>query len=80
MKPRIDVGGRQGRDPEFIQGNSSASKPGAHMPITFEGDEPPDCWQWISDMKNAAVDLAKLAIAVAIVFGIAGLAYTFFTN
>lgn len=46
MKPRIDVGGRQGRDPEFIQGNSSASKPGAHMPITFEGDEPQAATPW----------------------------------
>ena len=24
----------------LIQGNSSASRPGAHMPVTFEGDEP----------------------------------------
>jgi len=46
MKPRIDVGGRQGRDPGFIQGNSSASKPGAHMPITFEGDEPEEPTSW----------------------------------
>ena len=49
MKPRINIGGRQGRDPEFIQGNSSASKPRAHMPITFEGDEPatPTPWELI---------------------------------
>lgn len=31
---------------KFIQGNSSASKPGAHMPITFEGDEPEEPTQW----------------------------------
>ena len=30
----------------FIQGNSSASKPGAHMPITFEGDEPQAATPW----------------------------------
>jgi len=48
MKPRIDVGGRQGRDERdgLIQGNSSASKPGAHMPITFEGDEPQAATPW----------------------------------
>ena len=64
----------------LIQGNSSASRPGAHMPVTFEGDEPPDCWQWITDMKDAAIDIAKLACAVAIVAGLAGLAYRFLTN
>lgn len=68
------------RSAHLIQGNSSASRPGSHMPVTFEGDEPPDCWQWISDVKNAAVDLAKLGAAVAIVAGLAGLAYKFFTN
>ena len=42
------------RSAHLIQGNSSASRLGAHMPVTFEGDEPPDCWQWISDMRDAA--------------------------
>lgn len=65
----------------FFQGNSSASRPGSHMPITFEGDEPePDCWQWITDMKDAAIDIAKAAVAVAIVCGLAGMAYRFLTN
>ena len=51
------------------------------MPITFEGDEPePDCWQWITDMKDAAIDIAKAAVAVAIVCGLAGMAYRFLTN
>jgi hypothetical protein len=51
------------------------------MPITLEGDEPePDCWQWITDMKDAAIDIAKLAVAVAIVCGLAGMAYRFLTN
>lgn len=68
------------RSAHLIQGNSSASRPGAHMPITFEGDEPPDYWQWITDMKDAAIDIAKLACAVAIVAGLAGLAYRFLTN
>lgn len=36
----IDLGDRQGHDPVFIRGNSSASKSSAHMPITFEGEEP----------------------------------------
>lgn len=52
----------------------------ARMPITLEGDEPPDCWQWITDMKDAAIDIAKLLFAVAIVAGLAGLAYRFLTN
>ena len=65
----------------LIQGNSSASRPGSHMQVSFEGDEPePDCWQWITDMKDAAIDIAKLAVAVAIVCGLAGMAYRFLTN
>ena len=33
----------------FFQGNSSASRPGSHMPITLEGDEPetPTSWELI---------------------------------
>lgn len=33
----------------LIQGNSSLSRPGAHMPITLEGDEPepPAPWELI---------------------------------
>ena len=30
----------------LIQGNSSASRPGAHMPVTFEGDEPEEPTSW----------------------------------
>ena len=76
MKPRIDVGGRQGRDPEFIQGNSSASKPGAHMPITFEGDEPQDPTPW--ELIGAGARWALLALAfVCTLLAAAG---AFFTN
>ena len=55
MKPRIDVGGRQGRDPEFIQGNSSASKPGAHMPSEHEENR---------DLMNDSPLLAGLGVIV----------------
>jgi len=81
MKPRIDVGGRQGRDER--DGITTRNGGGSYehgMPITFEGDEPPDYWQWITDMKDAAIDIAKLAAAVAIVAALAGLAYKFLTN
>lgn len=81
MKPRIDVGGRQGRDER--DGITTRNGGGSYehgMQVSFEGDEPPDYWQWITDMKDAAIDIAKLACAVAIVAGLAGLAYRFLTN
>lgn len=34
------------RSAHLIQGNSSASRPGAHMPVTFEGDEPEEPTSW----------------------------------
>lgn len=46
---------------KFIQGNSSASKPGAHMPITFEGDEPEEPTQW--DLILAGARWVLLGIA-----------------
>lgn len=44
------------RSAHLIQGNSSASRPGAHMPVTFEGDEPDwtavtwpaKAWGWLA--------------------------------
>ncbi len=50
MKPRIDVGGRQGRDER--DGITTRNGGGSYehgMPITFEGDEPetPTSWELI---------------------------------
>lgn len=46
----------------FIQGNSSASKPGAHMPITFEGDEPEAPTPW--ELMFAGAQWVLLALAI----------------
>ncbi len=47
MKPRIDVGGRQGRDER--DGITTRNGGGSYehgMPITFEGDEPQSATPW----------------------------------
>ena len=47
MKPRIDVGGRQGRDER--DGITTRNGGGSYehgMPITFEGDEPEEPTSW----------------------------------
>jgi len=47
MKPRIDVGGRQGRDER--DGITTRNGGGSYehgMPITFEGDEPQAATPW----------------------------------
>ena len=46
----------------LIQGNSSASKPGAHMPISFEGDEPEEPTPW--ELIWAGAEWALLALAI----------------
>lgn len=61
---------------KFIQGNSSASKPGAHMPISFEGDEPEEPTPW--ELIFAGARLVLLAFAfVCTLLAAAG---AFFTN
>ena len=34
------------RSAHLIQGNSSASRPGSHMQVSFEGDEPEEPTSW----------------------------------
>lgn len=73
------------RSAHLIQGNSSASRPGAHMPaeqlpVTMEES----AWDWIVDMGRAAGETALwavgLVIAVAVLAAAAGAIYTFLTN
>ena len=45
----------------FFQGNSSASRPGSHMPITLEGDEPETPTPW--ELIWAGAEWALLALA-----------------
>ena len=45
----------------LIQGNSSASRPGSHMPITLEGDEPEEPTSW--ELMLAGARWVLLAIA-----------------
>jgi len=60
----------------LIQGNSSASRPGAHMPVTFEGDEPQEPTPW--ELIGAGARWALLALAfVCTLLAAAG---AFFTN
>lgn len=60
----------------LIQGNSSASRPGAHMPVTFEGDEPEEPTPW--DLILAGARWVLLGIAfVCTLLAAAG---AFFTN
>ena len=42
----------------LIQGNSSASRPGAHMPVTFEGDEPEEPTALGSDLGRRPLGAA----------------------
>jgi hypothetical protein len=46
----------------LIQGNSSASRPGAHMPVTFEGDEPESPTPFDHMMDGARLVLLVLAL------------------
>ena len=55
----MDTGAR--RSAHLIQGNSSASRPGAHMPVTFEGDEPEEPTSW--ELMLAGARWVLLAIA-----------------
>ena len=64
------------RSAHLIQGNSSASRPGAHMPVTFEGDEPEEPTSW--ELIGAGVRWVLLALAfVCTLLAAAG---AFFTN
>ena len=60
----------------LIQGNSSASRPGAHMPVTFEGDEPEEPTSWELIWAGARWVLLGLAF-VCTLLAAAG---AFFTN
>lgn len=46
----------------LIQGNSSASRPGAHMPVTFEGDEPESPTPFDHMMDGTRLVLLVLAL------------------
>jgi hypothetical protein len=51
----------------LVQGNSSASRPGAHMPIQYADEESDRAvWDWITDMTPTKADLAKFAAIVAL--------------
>lgn len=63
MKPRIDVGGNQGRDER--DGITTRNGGGSYehgMPITFEGDEPEEPTPW--ELVLAGAQWAVLALAV----------------
>ena len=73
------------RSAHLVQGNSSLSQPGAHMPpeqlpVTMEES----AWDWIVDMGRAARDTALwaagLVTAAAVLAAAAGAIYTFLTN
>lgn len=62
MKPRIDVGGRQGRDER--DGITTRNGGGSYehgMPITFEGDEPQEPTPW--ELIGAGARWVLLAFA-----------------
>jgi len=62
MKPRIDVGGRQGRDER--DGITTRNGGGSYehgMPITFEGDEPEAATPW--ELIGAGARWVLLAFA-----------------
>jgi len=77
MKPRIDVGGRQGRDER--DGITTRNGGGSYehgMPITFEGDEPEAATPW--ELIGAGARWALLTLAfVCTLLAAAG---AFFTN
>lgn len=52
------------RSAHLIQGNSSASRPGAHMPVTFEGDEPEEPTALGSDLGRRALGAAGNCICL----------------
>lgn len=63
MKPRIDVGGRQGRDER--DGITTRNGGGSYehgMPITFEGDEPESPTPFDHMMDGARLVLLVLAL------------------
>ena len=63
MKPRIDVGGRQGRDER--DGITTRNGGGSYehgMPITFEGDEPQEPTPW--ELMLAGARWVLLAFAL----------------
>ena len=63
MKPRIDVGGRQGRDER--DGITTRNGGGSYehgMPITFEGDEPEAPTPW--ELMFAGAQWVLLALAI----------------
>lgn len=60
----------------LIQGNSSASRPGAHMPVTFEGDEPEEPTSWELILAGARWVL----LAIAFVCTLLAAAGAFLTN
>ena len=63
MKPRIDVGGRQGRDER--DGITTRNGGGSYehgMPVTFEGDEPESPTPFDHMMDGARLVLLVLAL------------------